>query len=70
MCSGFCTSLHDAGPSDFPCLGSYVSLLEGVIAMAMFVYVLKKMFKNNRRAVAGYTKNTVRANQKCCAAVL
>jgi hypothetical protein len=57
--SGFCYQLHKAKPQRFDCFGSFVNMIKGAICMVMFVYILAKMNTNHRRALAGYTKNTV-----------
>jgi hypothetical protein len=57
--SGFCYQLHKAKPQRFDCFGSFVNMIKGSVCMAMFVYILAKMNINHRRALAGYTKNTV-----------
>lgn len=58
--SGFCYEIHKAKPQRFECFGSFVNIIKGIICMGMFVYILAKMNNNHRRALAGYTKNTVR----------
>lgn len=57
--SGFCFDIHRAKPSRFECFGTFVNLVKGVICFGMCGYILRKMFKNHRRALAGYTKNTI-----------
>lgn len=57
--SGICYELHKAKPLRYECFGNFVNIIKGLLCIAMFVYVLAKMSKNHRRALAGYTKNTV-----------
>jgi hypothetical protein len=57
---GFCFDLHKAKPLHVDCLGTFVNLTKGVISIFMSSYILNKMNKNHRRALAGYTRNTVR----------
>lgn len=57
---GFCFELHRKKALHVECLGSFANLIKGFICIVMAIYILRKMFKNQRRALAGYTKNTVR----------
>jgi hypothetical protein len=56
---GICYDIHKAKPQRFECFGSFVNIFKGLVCTAMFAYILAKMNKNHRRALAGYTKNTV-----------
>lgn len=56
---GFCYDMHTAKTSRFECLGTFINLVKGVVCFGMCGYILRKMFKNHRRALAGYTKNTI-----------
>lgn len=57
--NGFCYDMHIAKSSRFECLGTFVNLFKGMLCFGMCGYILRKMFKNHRRALAGYTKNTI-----------
>lgn len=57
--NGFCWQIHKAKPLRYECFGSFVNIIKGLLCIAMFVYILAKMSKNHRRALAGYTRNTV-----------
>ncbi len=58
--STFCLDLRDEQP-DFgtDCSTSYLNILFSTILFSAFLHVLNKLVRNNRRALAGYTKNTV-----------
>ena len=56
---GACYRMHDSGPKLIPCLASYQSMMQGVVCSFMFFYMLKKINKAHKRALAGYAKNTI-----------
>ena len=56
---GFCYNMHTAKFSRFECFGTFINLFKGTCCFIMCGYILRKMFKNHRRALAGYTKNTI-----------
>lgn len=56
---GFCFNLHKAKPLNVECLGTFVNITKAILSIFMCFYILRKMNKNHRRALAGYTKNTV-----------
>lgn len=56
---GICYQVHTAKPSRYECFGTFVNIFKGAICFVMCGYILRKMFKNHRRALAGYTKNTI-----------
>jgi len=57
---GNCEDLHNVYPEELAeCAPTYMNGLFSVVLFAKFLDVLSKMARNNRRAVAGYTKNTV-----------
>ena len=56
---GFCYDVHTAKPTRFECFGTFINMFKGVLCFIMCGYILRKMFKNHRRALAGYTKNTI-----------
>lgn len=56
---GACYVMHDASPQGIPCLASYQSMLQGLVCTYAFFYLLKKVNKAHKRALAGYAKNTI-----------
>jgi hypothetical protein len=56
---GICYRMHDASPATVPCLASYQSMMQGAVCGFMFFYMLKKISKAHKRALAGYAKNTI-----------
>jgi hypothetical protein len=45
--------------SGFACLATYMDLGKAAALYVMIIYVVRKIFKNNRRAISGITKNTI-----------
>lgn len=56
---GVCYDIHEASPSSVPCLASWQSMLQGALCCVQFFYMLKKINKAHKRALAGYAKNTI-----------
>jgi len=55
-----CCVIHTARvPDRGGCISTWAGLVNGVILLGAFLYVLRKIFRSNRRSRAGYTKNTV-----------
>lgn len=57
--SGFCYDIHVFSFTAFTCLSTAVSIFNAIICFVTFGYCLNKMQSNHRRALAGYTKNTI-----------
>jgi hypothetical protein len=57
--SGFCFEMHTTPALSYTCFGTALNVVEAIICLLMFGYSMVKMQKNHRRALAGYTKNTV-----------
>ncbi len=57
--SGFCYNLHEAHPHSADCLGSWISLAQGVVCTFVFIYLMRKFLRSHSRALAGYAKNTI-----------
>ena len=53
-----CVRLAHTGPAGF-CKTTWLGLIYASILILMFVYTLRKLLRNNKRAAAGYTYNTV-----------
>jgi hypothetical protein len=59
IASGFCYDIHVYSMFEFTCFGTLVNIINSVVCFFMFGYSLRKMQSNHRRALAGYTKNTI-----------
>ena len=61
--SSFCSTLVNMGDetttSTFDCIAHWPQLIIAIILYITLVYVLVKIFRNNRRAISGITKNTI-----------
>jgi len=58
----FCADLRSHSPTwvtDTDCVSSYLNIVLSTILFSQFLRLLNKLVANNRRALAGYTKNTV-----------
>lgn len=56
---GFCYDIHVFSFLQFTCMSTAVSIFNSMVCFFMFGYCLRKMQSNHRRALAGYTKNTI-----------
>ena len=57
--ASLCCIAHTARVPDEGCVGTWFGVLNGAVLLFSFAYVLRKIFRSNRRARAGYTKNTI-----------
>jgi len=57
--SGVCYDFHNATPGLVDCLAPWQSLIQGLICVAVFGHLLRKMHRAHKRALAGYAKNTI-----------
>jgi hypothetical protein len=57
--SGFCYDLHETAPQSVDCLASWISLMQGIACISIFIHLMRKLLRSHKRALAGYAKNTI-----------